>query len=184
MSVAPMLNQDRPGRGPGGHGRSHYGIDTSPRVDLVNPGTGRASGGLAVTITGRKFAGNAAPVVTFNGIPASSVVVVNSTTITCVTPAQTEGLAADVVVQVGSQSSTLYGGFVYVIATVLGVDPSHGPITGGTVVMITGYNFQLGSTVFFDGSPATNVIFIDAQHIRATTPNHSNGFVNVTVVGP
>lgn len=185
--MAPGRRTPRPGQGPLSRTRPFYGIDTVPRVDSVNPNTGRASGGLAVTITGRNFrvTGNGVqPTVTFNGLPATSVVVVDRQTITCVTPAQTESLSADVVVAVGSQTGTLFGGFTYVQAVITSIVPAFGPISGGTVVSIVGYNFQLGSTIYFDGTLATNVIFIDSQHMRATTPNHSNGFVDVIIVGP
>jgi hypothetical protein len=58
-------------------------------VSNVNPGTGLAAGGLAVTVTGAGFTG--ATGVTFGGTAATAVIVVNSNTITCTTPAHAAG---------------------------------------------------------------------------------------------
>ena len=120
----------------------------------------------------------------FDGIPATGVVVVDSHTITALTPATTLSSVVDVTVQINSQIGTLVGAFSYIMASVLAVTPNWGPISGGTEVLIEGVNLQLGSTVFFDNVAASDVIFIDSQHIKAKTPNHSIGFVDVTVVGP
>lgn len=59
-------------------------------IDTVTPNTGLAAGGLAVTIKGTNFAG--ATGVTFGGTAATSVVVVDEKTITCVNPAKTAGV--------------------------------------------------------------------------------------------
>lgn len=61
----------------------------------LSPDNGAAAGGTAVTITVTGAMGN--PRVTFGGTAATSVVVVNSVTITCVTPAHAGG-AVDVIV--------------------------------------------------------------------------------------
>lgn len=47
--------------------------------------------------------------------------------------------------------------------------PNLGPISGGTVVDITGFDFQTGMTVTFDGSPITPAL-VGTDHIRITTP--------------
>jgi hypothetical protein len=55
-----------------------------PTVTTVTPNTGPPAGGTAVTISGTNFTG--ATSVRFAGQPATSVVVVSATSITCVTP--------------------------------------------------------------------------------------------------
>lgn len=82
-------------------------------VDSIVPNSGKNSGGTPVTITGTSFTG--AGDVLFNGVPATSVVVVNDTTITCVTPAGPLGLV-DVVVEGVGGTGTLEDGFEYVAA--------------------------------------------------------------------
>ncbi len=63
----------------------------NPAIASLTPTSGVVSGGDAVTITGTNLFGFDDPfddrtIVTFGGVAASSVVVVNSTTITCLTP--------------------------------------------------------------------------------------------------
>src|SRR5262245_34138731 len=72
-------------------------------VSTVTPNTGGVAGGTAVTIAGTGF--SEATGVTFGGVAATSVRVVSSTSITCVTPANTAG-AKDVVVQDPSGNGT------------------------------------------------------------------------------
>ncbi len=60
-----------------------------PQVQSVSPGSGPATGGTSVTITGKYFQSGAT--VSFGGAPAIGVVVVSPTQITAVTPAYTGG---------------------------------------------------------------------------------------------
>lgn len=55
----------------------------------VSPATGTTAGGTAVTLTGTNLRGVTA--VSFGGTAATSVVAVNNTKVTCVTPAKTAG---------------------------------------------------------------------------------------------
>jgi hypothetical protein len=70
--------------------RISYTPVPNPTVTSVSPSSGSIAGGTSVTITGTTFTGETS--VTFGGTSATSVSVVNSTTITCVTPAHTVGL--------------------------------------------------------------------------------------------
>lgn len=63
-------------------------------ITSLSPNFGAAAGGTAVTIHGTNFRGS--PSVTFGGVAATSVVVVNRTTITCVAPALASGSINDV----------------------------------------------------------------------------------------
>lgn len=79
-------------------------------ITSVTPATGAAAGSTAVTIKGTNFAG--ATAVSFGGTPATSVVVVDDTTITCVTPAHAAG-AVNVVVTDDSGTVTETSGYTY-----------------------------------------------------------------------
>jgi hypothetical protein len=79
-------------------------------VTAVAPNTGPAAGGTAVTITGGPF--KAGATVAFDTAPATSVVVVDTATITAVAPAHVGG-AVDVTVNQPGSSSTLSAGFSY-----------------------------------------------------------------------
>lgn len=61
----------------------------SSAVNAIGTSVGDLGGGYTVTITGTNFTG--ATGVTFGGTAATSVVVVNATTITCVAPAKAAG---------------------------------------------------------------------------------------------
>jgi hypothetical protein len=79
-------------------------------IDTISPATGLAAGGAAVTVTGTGFSQDA--LVKFGGTNATSVVVVNPTKITCVTPAKTAA-TYDVTVVTASGTATKTGGFTY-----------------------------------------------------------------------
>src|SRR5262249_49603609 len=66
---------------------------------------------------------------------------------------------------------------------VASVAPAFGPPAGGTRVTITGANFTetAGTTVTFDGVPATNVNVISGTTILATAPPHAAGAGTVVV---
>ncbi len=150
-----------------------------PTVSSVSPISGTTAGGTAVTITGTNFATGAT--VKFGTTAATSVVVVDSGTITATTPTHAAG-AVTVTVTVSGQSGSLTNGFTYVAPpTVSSVSQNTGPVAGGTAVTITGTNFATGATVTFGGTAATNVVVVNSTTITATTPAGTAGAVTVTV---
>ncbi|MDQ6611390.1 MAG: IPT/TIG domain-containing protein, partial [Gemmatimonadota bacterium] len=174
--------------GPDRQFRSIVAYDSMPVITGVSPNAGNAQGGTAVTITGSNFivgGGGNDVLVFFDGIAATSVVVPDRQTITCVAPAHplTTG-PIDVVVWVGSRYATAPGAFIYYVGSITALTPIHGPLAGGTQVLIEGYNFVAGSTVTFGGAAATGVNIIDSSHIKATTPAHATGNVDVVVTEP
>jgi hypothetical protein len=80
-------------------------------VTQVNPNNGPFAGGTSVTITGTGFLAGAS--VTFGGNAATSVVVVNSTTITANTPAHAAGAVNVTVTNTDTTSGTLTNGYTY-----------------------------------------------------------------------
>lgn len=101
----------------------------SVTVSAISPSTGSASGGVGFTLTGTNLAG--ATGITFGGMAATSVNVVNETTITAVTPANAAG-AVDVVVTTPAGDATLPNGYTY-LATAVGQSAF-----GGTVAALDG----------------------------------------------
>ncbi len=84
-----------------------------PTVESISPAGGRLSGGTSVTITGTNFESGAT--VTIGGNPATDVVIVPSTEITCKTPASaTTGTKDVVVTNPGPETGTLTDGYIYV----------------------------------------------------------------------
>src|SRR5262249_54895242 len=114
-----------------------------PTVTSIAPSTGPALGGTPVTITGSSF--QAGATATLAGSSATSVVVVNSSTITAMTPAHAPGAVDVVVTNPDTQSATLTNGFTYL--TVTSILPTSGSTGGGTPVTISGDGFRSGLTV-------------------------------------
>ncbi|MGM9454918.1 IPT/TIG domain-containing protein [Legionella bozemanae] len=104
-------------------------IQSGITLTAITPNSGAASGGTSVTITGTGLTG--ATGVVFGGIAATNFNVVNSTTITAVTPAHTVG-AVDVVINSSIGGVTFSNGYFYV-ATAAGQ-----PSSGGTIACING----------------------------------------------
>jgi hypothetical protein len=156
-----------------------------PTLISVNPNTGPDAGGTTVTLTGTDFSALGTTTVTFGGVGATSVVVVDPSTITCVTPAHAQG-AVDVTVTNDFGSDTLINGYTYVNIPpqITSVDPDHGPTAGGQNVTISGQNFTTApdTTVNFGGVPATNIAIPDPNTITCDTPAHAPGFVSVEVI--
>jgi hypothetical protein len=91
------------------NGLSYTYVD-APTVTTVAPTSGPASGGTGVTITGTNL--DSTESVTFDGAPAPFSVV-NSTTVSAVTPPGTAG-PVDVVVSNPAGSDTAVGAYTYV----------------------------------------------------------------------
>ena len=140
-------------------------------VTSISPTTGNEAGGTAVTLTGENFDTGASATVDFGTDPATNVVVVSSTEITCDSPAGTG--TVDVTVTQGSESDTLAGAFEYTsVLSLASISPTTGDEAGGSAVTITGENFDTGAaaTVNFGVNAATGVTVDSATQISATTP--------------
>ncbi len=159
--------------------KSALGAETCPYIFSIAANSDVAAGGSTVTITGANFAG--APVVTFGTTPATSVVVVDARTITCTVPAHVAGLVSVTVTNEHSQAATLVDAFTYTEVVILSLSPRHGPVAGGTVVVVTGANFVGTPVVTFGGVAAVGVVRIDSQHVVCSTPAHAVGPVDVAV---
>ena len=105
---------------------------SEPTISAVNPNTGAITGGTAITITGTNLTG-ASSVRVGSGY-ATSVVVVNDTTVTAVTPAGTAG-AKNVSLTTAGGIATLTGGFTYGVAwyTILEQAPNATVVPDATV---------------------------------------------------
>lgn len=153
-----------------------------PTISSVVPSSGSPSGGASVTINGTNFISGA--IVKFGGTAATSVVFINDTKLTCVTPAHAAG-QVDVVVEnipgISDFRGTLVNGFNYQGPPVVtAVSPAFGDVAGGTSVAISGANFVSLSTVTFGG---VNISFtvISPSLINCVTPAHAAGLVTITV---
>ncbi|GDY04441.1 hypothetical protein LBMAG50_05820 [Phycisphaerae bacterium] len=120
---------------------------SEPTISAVNPNTGTTTGGTAITITGTNLTG-ASSVRVGSGY-ATSVVVVNDTTVTAVTPAGTAG-AQNVSVTTAGGIATLTGGFTYGVVTawytILEQAPNAAVVPDSTVrakIVASGYPWRV-----------------------------------------
>ncbi len=179
--------------------------DSAARVaPTIEPASGPAAGGTAVTIRGENFVD--ASGVLFGDVAAAEFAVVNDKLITAVTPAHDPG-AVEVTILPPAQPFPLaaaYGApptapvaagtFAFlapeppaqpVAPALTALRPTQGPLAGGTRVTIEGAALQAGSTVLFGDRLATEVAIENATLVTAVTPAQAApGVLDVTLVGP
>jgi hypothetical protein len=165
---------------------SYGGIVATPVVSGVSPSSGQTTATTAVTISGTGFSG--ATSVTFGGSPAVFSVV-SDVLIQATAPAHAAGLV-DVIVSTPAGDSPVSPAsqFTYVAPVIppdiTSVSPTSGSVLGGTAITVTGTGFVSGATMTIGGSAATNVTFVNATTLTATTPSHAEGVVDVVVANP
>ncbi len=168
-----------------GTGEDLYTYLDPPTISGVSPSGGKASGGETVTITGTDFTSTV--LVTINGSTCNLPVVSGETTITCTSPnLGTPTNTYDLTVQnVDGQTDVETNAWqAQAEPTITNISPDNGDISGGTVVTLTGTNFESGATVFFD----TTGVSLDGHTstvVTVTAPSAvSSGQVNVTYQNP
>jgi formylglycine-generating enzyme required for sulfatase activity/subtilisin-like proprotein convertase family protein len=154
-----------------------------PTLATVAPGSGPAAGGTPITLTGTNLLG--ATSVTVGGVAANSVQVVNSTTVTAVTPAGTAGSKSVSVTTAGGTAS-LSNAFTYLPPppTLSGVAPTTGPTAGGTLITLTGTNLSGATSVTVGAVAATSVTVVSSTTVTAVTPAGTVGAKTVAVTTP
>ena len=146
-------------------------IQSGSTLTTINPTSGTASGGTGFTLTGTGLTG--ATGVTFNGIAATSVNVVNSTTVTGVTPAHV-AVVVDVVITTPAGGATLANGYTYVTVAV------GQPSGGGTIACLNGgLNYLIAATV---DNPASPIAWGGLGIAVAGAQSNTNGASNTAVI--
>nr|WP_269330170.1 IPT/TIG domain-containing protein [Kineosporia babensis] len=162
---------------PGGSASTQFQYVNAPAITNLQSDEGPLTEGTLVTITGTGF--NAATVVDFGGTPATSFVVNTDTEITARAPAHSAGVVDVRVTGPGGTSGPAQ--FTYrAVPQITGLSPSSGPITGGTVVTLTGSGFTGAGTVTLNNSPIQFTVVNDST-ITFTTPAGSAGTAPVAV---
>jgi alpha-tubulin suppressor-like RCC1 family protein len=154
----------------------------APTVTGVSPERGSPLGGTSVTITGTRLIG--ATAVKF-GANNATIVKVSETSITAVSPAGSGIVDVTVTTPAGTSPISEADQFSY-LPLVSGVSPKEGPLTGGSVVTITGANFIEVSAVKFGSGNAVAFKVESESSITAVSPPASgippaSGTVDVTV---
>ncbi|WP_082393106.1 IPT/TIG domain-containing protein [Nocardia arizonensis] len=147
-----------------------------PSLISINPTRGPQTGGTTVTLSGSNLSGVTA--VKFGATPATSFTVVSNTHITAVAPAGVGTVPVTVTTATGTSNALL---FTYIgVPTVTSIVPNSGPVTGGTVITLTGTGFTGATAVTFGAVPATFYFVLSDSRIIAIAPP-GTGTVPVTV---
>ena len=143
----------------------------------IVPASGSAVGGTQVTLLGAGFngPGTGTNTILFGAMPATNVVTIDNTTLTCTIPSGTAGSAVDITLQNGNGTTILENGFLYYPRpTLTSITPATGSALGGTSVLFFGTGFLANSagamTVTFNGSPATAVNVFSDTAFLCTAP--------------
>jgi IPT/TIG domain/HYDIN/CFA65/VesB-like, Ig-like domain len=153
---------------------------TGPQVTGVLPSTGPAAGGTAVTIHGSGLTGASA--VSFGTQAATGLVVDSDTQIHAVTPPGGGVVDVTVVTPGGTTAVNPASHFTYLGATVsvTALNPSQGPSTGGTKVVISGSGLSGATQVLFGAFAASGFTQDSDSQITAISPAGS-GVVDILV---
>lgn len=145
------------------------GVTQANAGDLDNGGAGL---GGAPNVNGQpgKVVIDVLPrAVTFGGVPARNIRVVNSTTIIATIPSRPAGTVNVTVTNPDGQTATLENAYTYNGPTASSLSTLTGPSIGGTDVTITGLNFQQGleTKVYnYTGSDQTYTVPAGVTSIR------------------
>ena len=163
--------------------RARYGYQAPPAVASLSTTAGPVRGGTVVTLTGTRFTG--ATRVDFGGTPARFTFV-SATSIRATTPAHAAGVVAvAVTTPYGTSPEHTSSTFAFdPVPAITALSPQTGPPSGGTVVTLTGTGLSRATAVRFGSVAATNLVRVSATTLRATTPRHASGPVDVQVTTP
>ena len=148
-------------------------IESGSTLTGVNPNSGTAAGGVPVTLTGSGLTG--ATNVTFGGTPATNINVINTSTVSAITPAHVAG-AVDVVIDTPAGGATLVNGYTYV-STAAGQ-----PSAGGVIACINGGMLNLIAATVDNSSSIIWGTFV-ATNASSTTNGAANTALILAVLG-
>ena len=156
-----------------------YRYVTPLAITAVDPPTGPAQGGTAVTVRGRGFTSDL--LLTVGGRELIGLQIADAQTATGLTP---PGAGAQDLLAVNHDGSgQLRRGFVYADALrVDSVSPAVTGTTGGAKLVVAGAGFSPLSSVAIDGAAVPSA-WVDGQHLALYAPAHPAGAVSVAVDG-
>lgn len=162
---------------------TYFPLGYSTANEILGPGAvimpyGSTKGGQSVAVTGSGFSPSAT--VEFGGEPATDVVVVDTRTITCTTPAHVAGIV-DVEIIDTAGTVVAVDGYEYEDLSITSVSPDSGPFEGGGIVGIEGTGFTEDTDVSFGGEPSPSVTFINSRNLVCTVPAAPSGDAVVDV---
>jgi YVTN family beta-propeller protein len=169
------------------------GSGTGPQITSLTPQIGPISGGTGVVITGTNLA--AVSSVYFGATPATTFTAdASGTQIVAVAPAAAAAGSVDVTVSDGSSTSSIEVADVLTYLdgisppgpTIISVSPASGPLTGGSLVTVTGANLGGALVVSFGSANGSSIVVSPSgTSLTVHSPAASYyGTVSVTVGTP
>ncbi|STX38799.1 IPT/TIG domain-containing protein [Legionella feeleii] len=158
--------------------------DAVPTLTSISPTTGTTNGGTPFNVNGTGLTNLTS--LTFDGLPATNISVIDDTMVSGLTPAHAAG-AVDVVATTPGGQATLTNGYTYqppVPPVLTAINPTSGTASGNTFVTLTGTDLVGTTSITFDGLPATSIHVISSTMVTAVTPAHAAGAVDVTLTTP
>jgi hypothetical protein len=151
---------------------------SEPVITSMKPTSGPMNGGTAVTIQGSGFTG--ASHVLFGATAVDHFTVKNDMQIMAVSPAGSGTVHVTVLTPVGTTAANTDQFTYLTVPKVVSIEPTSGPIAGGTTVIIRGSGFTGTSRVVFGTKAASNYIVKSDAQITAVSPT-GHGTVHVTI---
>jgi hypothetical protein len=166
-----------------GYGLFSY---SRPVVTSVSPPQGNSAGGLPITILGTSFGyADTEPVAFVGDTKCERTLYVSDSSLVCVTPPG-GGSRLGVRAVLGGQSSAPLASFNYDLPKVLYVEPTEGPVSGGSRMTIHGRNFgndaDAVSVAFVGPSPCRNTSWVSDRKLICTTPRGEDLYVRHSVL--
>ncbi|MED4754670.1 IPT/TIG domain-containing protein [Brevibacillus choshinensis] len=154
----------------------------APTITSIENSFGHPNGGESVKITGTRFQPGAT--VKFGSVSATNVNVVSATEITAVTPPNVQGTYVVTVTNPDSQKATT--NYQYKADPIVtSIEPNHGTLAGGTLVMFKGNYFMKDVSVSFGKSTAPMNTYSSATYFKVNAPVATEpGPVDVVVTNP
>ena len=149
----------------------HYGPDIS--IESAWPLAGPESGGTVVTVTGTGFTDTRTIMCEFGSLGASVLGKwMDTSTLLCVSPPHMPGTTTLRLSMNGQQFVETDIAFEYLVeSTVRAIEPSSGPLHGGTLVEVQGTGFANSTALSCRlASRRLPAVFIDSGRLRCTTP--------------
>lgn len=162
------------------------GSGAGPQLMSLTATSGPDTGGYSLTLVGQRFITGAT--VTFGGVPATNLLVVNGNNLSLTSPPHAAGAVDVVLTNPDGLSSTLVGGYTYeapagasasLIPSLTSLSSTTVVDTGGTLTL-TGANFDAGTTVRLGGAPVSTT-YVSATQLTFVAPASAAGAVSVTV---
>ncbi len=155
---------------------ANFQYEETPELKSTSPRKGPATGGTVVTITGYWIEGITA--VHFGAQPATHFEITQPIgpvkTMTAVAPPNTAGTQPITITNVaGTSPVTTKVGFKVGSPTIASLSPSHGPMTGGQEVTVSGSGYAPGpgaTTFLFGKTAATAVACQSTAHCTMLAP--------------